>query len=289
MSRILVPVDFSAQSIQAVRFALAYAKDKHELTLLHAIPPFPSRNVVRKLGQKSVEDFQLDEAREDLKKFLTIVEEAGVTYELEIEFGEPHEVIAKHATKGEYAAIVMGTHGYGRITGFLLQSVSYPTIHDAQLPVFLISEETDASRFPWQKVLIAVDGSEQAKNAAQKAIALSQDIPGVSYLLLSVVTPPVAYAGVYGVGWEDTATLENWGKETVRTCEEVLEAAQIPYESKVVIGDPATVIRQTAEEEQAGLIVLGHHGLGGIAGTLLGSVTFKTIHRTKTPLLIVKS
>lgn len=138
-------------------------------------------------------------------------------------------------------------------------------------------------------MLIAVDGSEQAKNAAQKAIALSQDIPGVSYLLLSVVTPPVAYAGVYGVGWEDTATLENWGKETVRTCEEVLEAAQIPYESKVVIGDPATVIRQTAEEEQAGLIVLGHHGLGGIAGTLLGSVTFKTIHRTKTPLLIVKS
>jgi len=52
MSRILVPIDFSAQSIQAVRFALAYAKDKHELTLLHAIPPFPSRNVVRKLGQK---------------------------------------------------------------------------------------------------------------------------------------------------------------------------------------------------------------------------------------------
>ncbi|MFP3415953.1 universal stress protein, partial [Bacillus sp. SIMBA_074] len=39
MSRILVPIDFSAQSIQAVRFALAYAKDKHELTLLHAIPP----------------------------------------------------------------------------------------------------------------------------------------------------------------------------------------------------------------------------------------------------------
>ncbi|MGN7468706.1 universal stress protein [Brevibacillus sp. SAFN-007a] len=289
MSRILVPVDFSAQSIQAVRFALAYAKDKHELILLHAIPPFPSRNVVRKLGQKSVQDFQLDEAREDLKKFLTIVEEAGVSYELEIEFGEPHEVIAKYAARGEHAAIVMGTHGYGRITGFLLQSVSYPTIHDAQLPVFLISEETDASRFPWQKVLIAVDGSEQAKNAARKAIALSQDIPGVSYLLLSVVTPPVAYTGVYGAGWEDTATLGKWGKETVRTCEEVLEAAQIPYESKVVIGDPATVIRQTAEEEQAGLIVLGHHGLGGIAGTLLGSVTFKMIHRTKTPLLIVKS
>jgi len=288
MSRILVPIDFSAQSIQAVRFALAYAKDKHELTLLHAIPPFPSRNVVRKLGQKSVEDFQLDEAREDLKKFLTLVEESEVPYKLEIEFGEPHEVIAKHA-KDDHSAIVMGTHGYGRMTGFLLQSVSYPTIHDVQIPVFLISEETDASRFPWKKVLVTVDGSEQAKDAAKKAIEMSRELEGISFTLLTAVTPPVAYAGIYGVGWEDTATLENWGRETIRPCEELFEAAQIPYESKVMIGDPASLIRQTAQDDGIDLIVLGHHGLGGIAGTLLGSVTFKTIHRTETPLLIVKT
>jgi len=288
MSRILVPIDFSAQSIQAVRFALAYAKDKHELTLLHAIPPFPSRNVVRKLGQKSVEDFQLDEAREDLKKFLTIVEESEVPYKLEIEFGEPHEVIAKHA-KEDHAAIVMGTHGYGRMTGFLLQSVSYPTIHDVQIPVFLISEETDASRFPWKKVLVTVDGSEHAKEAAKKAIHMSKEIEGISFTLLTVVTPPVAYAGVYGVGWEDTGTLEDWGRETIRPYEELFQSEEIPFESKVLIGDPATMIRETAKEEEIDLIVLGHHGLGGIAGTLLGSVTFKTIHRTQTPLLIVKT
>lgn len=288
MSRILVPIDFSAQSIQAVRFALAYAKDKHELTLLHAIPPFPSRNVVRKLGQKSVEDFQLDEAREDLKKFLTLVEESEVPYKLEIEFGEPHEVIAKHA-KDDHVAIVMGTHGYGRMTGFLLQSVSYPTIHDVQIPVFLISEETDSSRFPWKKVLITVDGSEQAKDAAKKAIEMSRELEGISFTLLTAVTPPVAYAGIYGVGWEDTATLENWGRETIQPCEELFEAAQIPYESKVIIGDPASLIRETAKTDGIDLIVLGHHGLGGIAGTLLGSVTFKTIHRTETPLLIVKT
>ncbi|WP_429843201.1 universal stress protein [Brevibacillus sp. FIR094] len=288
MSRILVPVDFSAQSIQAVRFALAYAKNKHDITLLHAISPFPSRNVVRRLGREVVEDYQLDEARDDLKKFLAIVEEAGITYELEIEFGEPHEVIAKHAAN-DYAAIVMGTHGYGRITGFLLQSVSYPTLHDVNVPVFLIAEETDASRFPWNKVLIAVDGSDHSMEAAKKAIEMGQHLPDVSFTLLSVVIPPVTYAGVYGVGWDNMNTLEGWGRETLKPCEELLEAASLPFESKVVVGDPATVIRQTAEEIDAGLVVLGHHGQGAVAGTLLGSVTFKTIHRTKTPLLIVKT
>ncbi|MDF2684632.1 MAG: universal stress protein, partial [Brevibacillus sp.] len=70
MSRILVPVDFSAQSIQAVRFATAYARDKHELTILHVIQPFPSRHVVNKLGRQSVEKIQLDEAKEDVKPLL---------------------------------------------------------------------------------------------------------------------------------------------------------------------------------------------------------------------------
>ncbi|QRG69687.1 universal stress protein [Brevibacillus choshinensis] len=287
MSRILVPVDFSAQSIQAVRFAAAYAKDKHDLTLLHVIQPFPSRYVVNKLGKEGVEKIQLDEAKEDLKPLVEIIEAAGIAYQLEIVFGNAHEEIAKHA-KGEYAAVVMGTRGYGRMTGFLKQSVSYPTIHDSKIPVFLISEETDAADFPWRNVLLTVDGSDQAMAAVNKVIGLSEGMD-VSFTLLTVVTPPVAYTGMYGVGWEDTATLEEWGRETLRPYEELLDERQVPFESKVLIGDPAMLIRETAQEKEASLIALGHHGLGGIAGTLVGSVTFKTIHRAKTPLLIVKS
>ncbi|MDF2684627.1 MAG: universal stress protein, partial [Brevibacillus sp.] len=154
--------------------------------------------------------------------------------------------------------------------------------------VFLISEETEASHFPWRNVLLTVDGSDQAMAAANTALQLSEGMD-VSFTLLTVVTPPVAYTGMYGVGWEDTATLENWGRETLRPYEELLQARMIPYVSKVLIGDPATLIRETAQEKAASLITLGHHGLGGIAGTLVGSVTFKTIHRAQTPLLIVKS
>lgn len=287
MSRILVPVDFSAQSIQAVRFAIAYAAHKHELTILHVIPPFPSRQVVQRLGSRSVESFQAEEATEDLKPFVALLNEAGITYRLEIVFGTPHEVIAKQATD-EYAAVIMGTHGYGRMTGYLMQSVSYPTVHDAKIPVFLVSEESDASRFPWRKVLIAVDGSDQAMAAAKTAIELSEGMD-VGYTLLTVVTPPVAYTGIYGVGWQDTGSLEGWGRDTLKPYEDMLKEKQVSFESKVLIGDPAMLIKETAKEEDAGLIVLGHHGLGGIAGTLVGSVTFKTIHRTQTPLLIVKS
>lgn len=288
MSRLLVPVDVSEQSLQAVRFAIAYARNQHELTLLHVIPPLPARYLaMSRLGETNVEQQQLEEAREDMKKIVALVEQAGVKHSVELQFGEPHEVIARQAKNG-YDAIVMGTHGYGRMLGFLLQSVSYPTLHDVEIPVFLIAEETDGQRFPWKNVLLAVDGSKQAMEAVRKAIQFGQD-RDTRYTLLTVVTLPVAYAGVYGTGWEDTETLETWGQETLRPYEEMLEASGVPYTSKVMIGDPAMTIKTFAKETEADLIVLGHHGLGGFAGTLLGSVTFKLIHRTKTPLLVVKS
>ncbi|WP_228728143.1 universal stress protein [Brevibacillus composti] len=285
MPRILVPVDQTPQSMQAVKFALALAKQEDSLTLLHAIPPFSARFVVNQLGNKPVEEFQLEEAKEDLKSIEELVQASQVPCEMVIQFGEPPEVIAAHARDG-YAAIVMGTHGYGRMTGFLMQSVSYPTIHDVDIPVFLVPEDAQVNE-KWKTVLVAVDGSDHAKRATAQAIRLGKE-QGARFILLTAVIPPASYAGVYGIGWEDAATLEEWGEQTLRPYRDMFEAAQVPYESKVLIGDPSMSIKDVAHESGADVIVLGHHGLGGVAGTLMGSVTFKVIHRTRTPLLIVK-
>ncbi|MGG3883856.1 universal stress protein [Brevibacillus panacihumi] len=286
MSRILVPVDDTEQSLQALRFALAYAKDKHELTLLHVVPFYPSKNVINHLGQKQLREYQLQEAHEELAKVKELADQSGIPYTLEIRFGDVPQIINEFS-KINFEAMVMGTHGYGRLMGYLMQSVSYPTIHDVKLPVFLISDETNAERFPWSKVLIAVDGSEQAKEAIEKATALSQSLD-VTYSLVTVVPPPVSYAGAYGPGWQDVSTLEEWGKSTLLPYEEMMQEKGVTYQSQVLIGDPATVIKQTAKEQEADLIVLGHHGMGGVAGTMMGSVTFKLVHRVRTPLLIVK-
>lgn len=286
MSRILVPVDYTEQSLQALRFALAYAKDKHELTLLHVVPFYPSKNVINQLGQKQLREYELQEAHEELAKVKELADQSGIPYTLEIRFGDVPQIINEFS-KINFEAMIMGTHGYGRLMGYLMQSVSYPTIHDVKLPVFLITDETNSDRFPWSKVLIAVDGSEQAKEAIEKATELSQSLD-VTYSLVTVVPPPVSYAGANGPGWQDVATLEEWGKSTLLPYEEMMQEKGLTYQSQVLIGDPATVIKQAAKEQEADLIVLGHHGMGGVAGTMMGSVTFKLVHRAKTPLLIVK-
>jgi nucleotide-binding universal stress UspA family protein len=286
MSRLLVPIDASVQSRQALRFALALSNGQREIALLHVIPPFPSRGVVQRLGKNTVEAFQLDEAKEDLRAAVEEVRLANVPFSIHYEFGEPHEVIAEYA-KQDHEAIVMGTHGYGRMTGYLLNSVSYPTIHDVNIPVFLVPEEAQMPSSS-RKIVVALDGSEPSRQAARQAIQLFRGTP-VHYLLLTVVVPPVVYDGLSPINWQDSDTLTSWGEATLRSCEEMFQAEPCSYESKVLIGDPATLIKEVAAEEKADLITLGHHGMSGLAGVLMGSVTFKVIHRTKIPLLIVKS
>jgi nucleotide-binding universal stress UspA family protein len=53
-------------------------------------------------------------------------------------------------------------------------------------------------------------------------------------------------------------------------------------------GDPAEVIIQVANEQQADLIVVGSRGLTGIQRFLLGSVSSKVSHHAPCSVMIVR-
>ena len=53
-------------------------------------------------------------------------------------------------------------------------------------------------------------------------------------------------------------------------------------------GDPALVLLHTAEDEGAGLIVVGSHGLNGIERFVMGSVSEKVLRHAHCSVLVVK-
>ena len=53
-------------------------------------------------------------------------------------------------------------------------------------------------------------------------------------------------------------------------------------------GDPAEIIVQTAIEQHCDLIVMGTHGLGAIAGVLIGSTAKWVVRRSKIPVLVIR-
>ena len=52
---------------------------------------------------------------------------------------------------------------------------------------------------------------------------------------------------------------------------------------------PADALLRAADQYDARAIVVGSTGRGPIAGTVLGSVTYQVVHRSKHPVVVVPS
>ncbi|MGE5702068.1 MAG: universal stress protein, partial [Clostridia bacterium] len=251
MSKILVPVDGSACSRKAAEYAAALSKQEGALTLLHAISPVVSERVVHYIGRDRVEQIQREDADAQLAELMNSVKKADVPHELHYEFSIIHDAIVKYARQNHHL-VVMGTHGYGKITGMLMGSVSYPVIAELQVPVILVPEAAEV-KAP-KTIIVAVDGSEHAKKAAEKAIELGSK-QDAHFILVTVVTPPMFYTGIdaQGMIWQDQQELAKIGEEVLAGYEHLFIEKQVPYTSKVLLGDPAVQIKELAEETNTDL------------------------------------
>ena len=67
-----------------------------------------------------------------------------------------------------------------------------------------------------------------------------------------------------------------------------LRKVGITCETVIRDGDPATLIKEVAAEQNADLIAMATHGRTGIGRTLLGSVADDVIRNTHLPVLVVR-
>jgi len=137
----------------------------------------------------------------------------------------------------------------------------------------------------YRTILLAYDGSEHA----QKAAVLAGEEARLHQAKLVIV---YAYDPV--PEWLGDPLFEEALARRVAAAKERVEEAkarvgEVPeLEVEVLEGPPAEAILRVAEVHDADLIVMGTRGLGGLAGTLLGSQSQKVVMLAKTPVLLVK-
>ncbi|MCJ7444243.1 MAG: universal stress protein, partial [Methanotrichaceae archaeon] len=61
----------------------------------------------------------------------------------------------------------------------------------------------------------------------------------------------------------------------------------IPFEAKIIEGNPANEILKFAEEAKMDIIVIGSIGVTGLKKFMIGSVTEKVVRHSKVPVMIV--
>lgn len=237
-----------------------------------------------------------------------------------IDTGDAGKRILHYAKSESADLIVMGSRGLGKLKGLVLGSVSHKVFHLAPCSCITVHSTGKQSAFEGvDSILVPTDGSEQA----DKAVDLASDIaakygakltlvyamwrgPSLEELrgsidmkqlsagsreeldalehpiaehVSSALIPPVVSSGV----------LREIGQQVLARAKQTAEAKGVPATKSVLKdGDPARKIVQIAKREKVDLIAMGSRGLGGAAGLLAGSVSYKVNHTAPCSCLIVR-
>lgn len=132
---VLVPVDFSELSYQAIAPAKEYVEDIAALRLFHVLAPLHPADPAAIWGTLN-DDERKQKVRDFLNNKLNEMEYKGI--QIEVAIGDPTTKILDYAREIEADLIVMSSHGHKDISRLLLGSVAEEIVRLSPCPVLVI-------------------------------------------------------------------------------------------------------------------------------------------------------
>ena len=138
--KIMIPVDGSMPSLDAVRHALRLRRDGllasfvlatvQEPTYLYEMVMAPNADVLERVtgavGTRSLKDAE------------ALLNDAGAPFEREIGSGNVSETLIEIAGRYNCEAVIMGARGWGALRRALLGSVSHAVLQASTVPVTIV-------------------------------------------------------------------------------------------------------------------------------------------------------
>lgn len=284
IQRILCPVDFSATSQLALRYAIGLAKDyEAKIHLLHvvepAIPagheyPIDTSDLMRSLEETAAG--QLDQAS-------AMVRKSGVPVTSEVLVGDPSLEIQNQVAKKKIDLVVMGTHGRRGFQRFLVGSVTERLLRTLPVPVMtLSSSKAKPSPVKIQRIMIATDLGEGTTDAVSFGLSIAQECQAkvtLLHVLHDLVAADVAnkYKDALMRGISDELN-ELIPDEATTWCD---------IRTRVEVGTPHRVILKVVEDDKPDLLVLNIHGKAMLDRAVLGSTAERVIRGAACAVLAV--
>ena len=136
MKKILIPVDFSSTSKNALHYAVALFKDiSKEITLLH-IYGTPTNTLM----MKSIDSILIKDAESDMNDLLNEIKAEAPNVVFKTKLGKNYAVsiISDLGNSGNYDYIVMGTKGVSGVKEVFLGSIAGGVVANTSAPVIVV-------------------------------------------------------------------------------------------------------------------------------------------------------
>lgn len=281
-TRILLATDGSEEAELAAQTATDLAgKTDSELHVIHVLV-LPPETLHDPFGTDAREEFER-RGRARLDEVVGRIEASGgAVGGAYVRAGSPAAELVAQAEEIAAGLVALGSRGLGGMSRALMGSVSDSVVRHAPCPTLVVREKS--LTFP-TRILLATDGSEEAKLATTTAAALAEDTDSE----LHVVSVGPFLPTMFSPTEEEPARM---AREARRTLDEQVESIEATGEkvaqAHLRLGGAAEEIVALAEDVGTGLIAMGSRGRGGIRRALMGSVSEKVVRHAHCPVMIVR-
>lgn len=280
MKKILVPIDFSDNSKNALRVAAGIAqKSGATLEMLHVnlttiySAPVPEFAAFNNLAiDNSVYEAEAAKALDRLKHdVFSTPSYAGVHVVTRIKEGFFHTVVNQIAKDDKVDLIVIGTKGASGLDEFLVGSNTEKIIRTAPCPVLSVPNGTTTFE---PKVVLMPSTLKDEQSSVFKYLA-SWDKLYNFHLKVLYLNNPAWQAS------DDAAEVQKNAFAKAADLKNVDSLITNPaiYEDNSILG--------AAEQNHADLIVMGTHQRKGLSHFFFGSITEDTVNHSHIPVLAV--
>jgi nucleotide-binding universal stress UspA family protein len=297
IEKILVPLDFSPASVEALRYAVSLAKQfRAAIHLVHVYPPDEASSVAA-AGHLL---FQSAEAVERLNEELTGIHRKHVPNfrpeNCHVRSGRPDQGINALAREIEADLIVLSTRGHSGLKRLLLGSTAERVVRDAPCPVLVARKQKQKAKvgtraFAIRTILVPTDFSQCSLAGTEYAGFLAKEL-GATLRLFHAIYPYTNYVFVDRTGVRLSGLAEAM-EETTRQEMDALKQMDflrgVRVQSESLPGPAVEEICAAAGAPEVDLVVISTHGRTGLKHALIGSVAEHVVRYAERPVLVVPS
>ncbi len=150
IKKILVPIDFSDYSKNALKYAVNFVETfKAEMFLIYVVEPviYPPDFSMGQIAIPSVNTEWDERAKEELKKLAESEIPKEIKVQTIVKTGKPFIEIIDTATEKDIDLIVIATHGHSGVEHILFGSTAEKVVRKAPCPVLTLREPVKGFTF----------------------------------------------------------------------------------------------------------------------------------------------
>jgi nucleotide-binding universal stress UspA family protein len=294
---ILVPLDFSSASMEALHYAVSMAKQFHAaIHLVHVYPPDGASSAPA-AGHLLLES---GDAIERLNEELTGIHRKHVPAfcpeNCHIRAGRPYEQIIQLAREIHSDLIALSTRGHSGLKHLLLGSTAERVVRNAPCPVLVARKQKGKSKarrepFAIRTILAPTDFSQCSLAGTEYAAFLARKL-NATLRLFHAIYPYTNYVFIDRVGVRMSGlaeAVEQTALQEMDALKQMKFLRDLPVQTEILGGFAVDEICAAAGDPMIDLVVTSTHGHTGLKHALIGSVAEHVVRYAPRPVLVIPS